>query len=300
MKKILLILFVGWISNMHAQTSVYHPFPDSNATWNIFFSGGILASCLEEFSYLLNGDTVISNHTYHKIMVPYIHNYGFCGPIHPSGYNGGIRQDTSARKVYYLAPDSLNEEVLYDFSLQIGDSLPGSLWFNCYTSTLAVIAIDSILIGTNYRKRWTTGHAIPYNPHNYIIEGIGFETGLLQQCPESFADAPFYSLICFQQNGTTLYPDALTNCLLIDNVKNLLPDSVFEIFPNPFQNFLTVISKSNEPSEIILYDLAMRKLQQQTFVNNVNLNTDAFAKGVYIYEIRNHEGTFSRGKVVKE
>src|SRR6187455_930285 len=75
MKKIFLILFSGWISNVHAQTSVYHPFPESNAAWNNYYAGS-WHICDEEFSFLLSGDTVIANLTYHKIEVPYVLRHG--------------------------------------------------------------------------------------------------------------------------------------------------------------------------------------------------------------------------------
>lgn len=282
-----------------AQSSVYHPFPDSNATWNVEWNNG-WSACIEDFSYSLDGDTMISNVIYHKINTPYIQNLGICNTIHQIGYKGCIRQDTSARKVYYIAPDSTTEDLLYDFNLQVGDSVQGFLRFNCFTITLAVIEIDSILIGTNYRKRWTTGTAIPYNPYNRIIEGIGFETGLLQQCPISETDIPFYSLLCFQQDGITIYPNTQTNCHLIDDIKNFSEESTFEILPNPFQEFLKVKSKRNDAFEITLYDIALRKLLQTNFINETSLNTEVISKGIYIYEIRNVSGESSKGKLIKD
>jgi len=298
MKKSVLLFFLMLTLNGHGQTSVYHPFPESNATWNVEWNNG-WSVCIEDFSYTFSGDTVIANVTYHKINTPSIQNLGICNTIQQEGYKGCIRQDTSSRKIYYVAPDSAAEELLYDFNLQVGDSVQGFLRFNCFTITLAVIDIDSILIGTNYRKRWTTGTAIPYNPYNHIIEGIGFETGLLQQCPESQTDIPFFSLLCFEQDGITLYPDTLTNCHLIDGIKNLLSASQTEVFPNPFSHFLNVKSKSNQPLKIFLYDISMRKLQQQIFVNDAILNTETLSKGIYIYEIRNDSYESLRGKLVK-
>ena len=298
MKKIFLIILAGWTLNIHAQSSVYHPFPVSNAAWNIYYTGS-WHICDEEFAYTLSGDTIVGNLTYHKIEAPYVLRHGTCPQIHPSGYNGAFREDTSARQVFYLPPDSTIEELLYDFNLQVGDSVPGFIRFNCFTPTLAILSIDSILIGTDYRKRWLTGHAIPYHPYNYIIEGIGFQTGLLQQCPDYGTDAAFYTLSCFQHNGITLYPDTNTNCMIINSTKIEKSISNPEVYPNPFKNFLIVKSESNETYEIILYDIAMKKLQHHTFDQTVNLNTGSFAKGIYIYEIRNPEGLISRGKVIK-
>ena len=81
---------------------------------------------------------------------------------------------------------------------------------------------------------------------------------------------------------------------------NVIPaDNLFLIFPNPVTDKLTVTTGNNDLSEIIIYDMASRKLLQQQFTNTVTLNTAQFAKGMYIYEVRNKSGLVKKGKVVK-
>ena len=63
---------------------------------------------------------------------------------------------------------------------------------------------------------------------------------------------------------------------------------------------LIVETNNHEPSEIILYDLASRKLLQQKFINSVSLNTQELETGIYIYEVRNKDGLYKKGKVVKD
>jgi hypothetical protein len=63
---------------------------------------------------------------------------------------------------------------------------------------------------------------------------------------------------------------------------------------------LNIKTNNNDVSEIIIYDIASGKLLQQTFINSVSINTSAFSKGIYFYEIRNKEGVVKKGKVVKE
>ena len=72
------------------------------------------------------------------------------------------------------------------------------------------------------------------------------------------------------------------------------------ISPNPFTNELTIKTSSNQLSEIIFYDIASRRLLQQTFFNSVNINTTPLSKGIYFYEIKNKNGVVKKGKVVKE
>src|SRR4051812_17318900 len=125
MKKILLFFSLSFLLlNTKAQTSVYHPFPDSNAVWNMGRSGG-LQSCYnsgyhENFSYIFIGDTVINTRTYHQLFIPFVQKTDTCTMIgwHTSpGYAGCIRQDTVGKKVFFIAPGSSSEYVLYDFNL---------------------------------------------------------------------------------------------------------------------------------------------------------------------------------------
>ena len=81
----------------------------------------------------------------------------------------------------------------------------------------------------------------------------------------------------------------------------------FVLFPNPFDYKLNILTKEKEQLEIILYDIAFRKLLQQKFTNTVTLNTAQLAKGIYIYEVRpvpmksgNENEMIKKGKVVKD
>ena len=71
------------------------------------------------------------------------------------------------------------------------------------------------------------------------------------------------------------------------------------IYLKPIANELIVKTNNRELSEIILYDIASRKIMQQEFTNSVSLNTQELAKGIYIFEVRNKNGLFKKGKVVK-
>lgn len=114
--------------------------------------------------------------------------------------------------------------------------------------------------------------------------------------------------------------DAATNKIVIDSngaaISYLLIDDVtlsqctgieeqkenveIKLYPNPFNDNITIKIKSHELSEIILYDITSRKILQQQFTNSVSLSTEQLAKGLYLYEVRNKDGSCKKGKVVKE
>jgi hypothetical protein len=165
-----------------------------------------------------------------------------------------------------------------------------------------IIGIDSILIGTNYRKRYLL-HDIVWNPSGYapfIIEGIGSSHGFRNEIVAFFESGG--TLNCFMQNGQWLYSDSLvTNCNLVLGVQNISASkSSIELFPNPFSDKLNITLKRNERVEVIIYDITSRKIFNQTFTNSISINTEELSKGIYIYEVRNKNGVIKKGKVVKD
>ncbi|HKR05306.1 MAG TPA: T9SS type A sorting domain-containing protein [Bacteroidia bacterium] len=300
MKKLLLLIATLTTMTAKSQTAVYHPFPDSSAIWNFHYVSYCfpLGTIDNYYSITVSGDTVINSQTYHKLNTPYVQDFstGTCGGGIPNGYKGAIRQDTTNKKVFYVPPSGSMEELLYDFNMQVGDTVKGFLESMAFPKD-TIQSIDSVLVGNDYRKRWNI------NPCYYIyfIEGIGSTFGLISLSPGCQPDWGEYSLTCFTQNGMTLYPDTNINCELITYVKNIYSEKYLQIiFPNPFINELTVKTNSNELSEIIIYDITSRKILQQIFTNSVLLNTQQLAKGIYIYEVINKKGAIEKGKVVKD
>src|SRR5260221_423267 len=127
MRKALLLIFITAFIKTQAQTSVYHPFPDSNAYWNCNFGGACstLVFFDHNYTYTIISDTTIGAFNYHKLWVPAIVITDECwGNTVTSGYYAGAyRQDNANRKVYFVPPSSSAEKLLYDFNLNVGDTL---------------------------------------------------------------------------------------------------------------------------------------------------------------------------------
>ena len=117
---------------------------------------------------------------------------------------------------------------------------------------------------------------------NYTQGGIG---GYKTQ--PSWNNSTDYWIIKFCDTTSTVGINAPNN-----------PPSV-SIYPNPFEDQLHVSVNSNQPAEIVLYDMLSRKLLQQEFMNSVSLSTSQLAPGIYICEIRNNKGVVKKLKVVK-
>jgi hypothetical protein len=139
-------------------------------------------------------------------------------------YRGAYRQNIPQKEVYFVEPFTNQECLLYDFKLGVGDTVTG-----CYNpgSCIIVSSVDSVLIGSNYRKRINLATNPPYS----LIEGIGSTAGLLEPlCPFEY----IANLICFSQNGQTLYPDTVTDCILTTQIPEIPEVEIASVHPNPF------------------------------------------------------------------
>jgi Secretion system C-terminal sorting domain len=236
--KILFSLMIVSASYSKAQTSTYHQFPDSSAVWNVkaYEPCGFFFNITESsYSIFMDGDTVLNGFTYHRLSIPIIESNAQSGcPQSGSwtspGYTiGYMREDTSLKKVFFKRTLSTPAELLYDFNMEVGDTLQGYL---AHPTEIDVVqSIDSVLVGSGYRKRWNIN--IPYQIN--FIEGIGSIGGLVQRSPGNITDQSNYLTTCFTQDNTLLYTAGNFNCNLIDDVTNDINDQEnFSIHPNPF------------------------------------------------------------------
>ncbi|HKR04962.1 MAG TPA: T9SS type A sorting domain-containing protein [Bacteroidia bacterium] len=87
---------------------------------------------------------------------------------------------------------------------------------------------------------------------------------------------------------------------LLTGIEAINPLKQIQIFPNPFSERLNIWNNNNEPNEIIIYDIASKRILEQKFINFVSLNTEQLVKGLYLYEVRDKNGLCRKGKVVKD
>ena len=282
---------------MKAQTSVYHPFPDSNAVWNFNLQSYCFANgtANEYYSITFSTDTVIGSQTYHKLITPFVKSFstGICGG-YPVGYKGAIRQDSAARKIFFVPPSGSAEQLLYDFNMQVGDTIQGYLDYFGLPSTVQFI--DSVLIGSTFRKRWNLScYGIQ------VIEGIGNTYGLIEYLPGCATDFPEYTLTCFSQNEATLYPDITNDCELITSVKSASSKMIVStLFPNPFSSIATfTLDSEHDKTELKIYNTLGKQVRQQ-MINalSTTIYRDGLSNGIYFYQVTSEKGQLTSGKFV--
>jgi Secretion system C-terminal sorting domain len=200
-----------------------------------------------------------------------------------------------AKKVYFVPKFSSNDTILYDFNLNIGDTIKtyvGS-WGNPPTY---VTSIDSILVGTHYNKRFNL-QGVGANGDTSLIEGIGSTNGLLESLNEFEANA---TLLCFSRDAQTYFPSYSTGyCAPLSITENTTNNEI-TISPNPTTS-QTIITFSSEQKNTKLKVLnVLGETIQQLTTNNQQLILDmsGFAKGIYFVRIEDEKKNVVNRKIV--
>ncbi|HOY30997.1 MAG TPA: T9SS type A sorting domain-containing protein [Bacteroidales bacterium] len=279
MKKLLIILTtLAQMTVISGQQ--YFPFPDSNAVWNQYFQfNDQVNPAAYFFSYGLVGDTVIGSRQYSKV-------YQLFDTLVSSNslYMGCLREDSSKR-VFYTGWDFWRMEYfpqeiqLYDFSKNTGDSIIYGIWGKC-----PVWSVDSVLVGTNYRKRfhvlWET-----------YIEGIGSVSQLLSPV----TDIPTkvftkWDVSCFRQDGQLVYLNPMfPNCFTVSDICNDNTENRFQeitIYPQPLasNSVLDLTSAGTGFRHMTIYNLLGNVIRYTDISEKsvIHLNSDDFVSGIYL------------------
>ena len=233
----------------------------------------------ENYSITISGDTIIQSQTYHKLIIPFVksNNSGVCD-FTTIGYKGAFRQDKINKKVFFIPPTENTEQLLYDFTLQVGDTVKGFLNLNLDQPD-TIKSIDSVLVGNIYRKRWNTNSCYKIN----LIEGIGSTYGLIIPSPGCRTDFPDYSIICFQQYKISIYPETAINCDLINSVKPIETNSTqIKIYSNKQSGSFTITFDNADIVEIKLIDLSGKVIFVRSTKNEKTIIISNLQSGLYI------------------
>ena len=258
----------------HAQS--YIPIQDTNAIWKevfVVFSPGHSCSTVRD-EYVM-GDTTIGSQTYIKI---YATGNVYCDSItyyFHDVYQGAIRNDSSGRRVYFIEHGDSTEQLLYDYSLAVGQMSPSSsVFFNQYTITY----IDSVYYLNSWHQRFHTSDFGP-NGELMFIEGMGSNYGLTQcYC------SPLMALYCYYQDDRPCYPDTSSGCVTPVSVTEPIITDRISLFPNPASQFLNVkipwarggqLSVFNSNGQVVLE-------RQIAIEGEVVLDITALPEGMYI------------------
>ena len=222
---------------------------------------------------------------------------------------GFIREDANKR-VYYKLNASGPEKLLYDLDLALNDSILafGVNTFN-FTAFLDstmyhVTAVDSILIGNNYRKQL---HLSGYLGGSLVeatqwIDSMGGMSGILHNWNLKVGEDG-YGLLCFEENGVLKYQNPYyTDCYVATGIESLDSQVVIvSVNPNPVTDISTVrITGLKENTEIVVrfYNSWGENVLTKNTTNEFQLRKSELPSGIYLLTVQSMEGTFVSRKIV--
>lgn len=156
MKRLLffIIIIFGFTFNLSTQTPYHKMLGDTNR----WYVSGLIMGCKNSNTqsstsyddpcigyYEATSDSLYGSHIYKKFL--FNNSTGICVPIFGMPFlKSLVREDTVLRKLYMISDNNLTEDLVMDFSLNVGDSI--FLKFNSINSTPlynAYYKVDSIV-----------------------------------------------------------------------------------------------------------------------------------------------------------
>lgn len=232
------------------------------------------------------GDTLINGNTYSRLLSTGVITTSWLGGSYDYPYEnafyGFIRTDTARTWFFY---DS-TEELLYDFTLQAGDTLPVTT-IN-WSPTVIISSVDSVLVNGKYLRRFNLFDPVQSDLIcHWYIEGIGSENGLISPMQMMMDNGWYFD--CYAEDHVPVFPED-SDCILSVNAMNMeAPAGRTEVFPNPAEDFLTVRMYSPEGCEVELgiLDISGRQVSglMQHLISGLNefpVNVSSLEHGMYL------------------
>lgn len=276
---ILLLLLTTWQAN--AQKDDYIHLLDTNKLW--------IEAMMMEFGEIFVYENYIGERIVYNDTVYYELFTGFKSPYY-------LREDTIEYKVYGSGIYPGGEDgLLYDFSLQVGDSIDlGS----------GYLYVDSInLIDNKYRTLYLGEPG--WEGQLIWSEGIGSLAGILQnRSTPGLYGMGQTELNCLYQNDELLYQSywaSLYGCHFEHLSIEDKDTQEINLLPNPVNNIsrLEFINIENKQVELRIYNILGKLIySNQTISDFFEISKTNFNSGVYIYTISKNNQIFYSNKLI--
>lgn len=321
MKTHLLLLIILCYS-LGLKSQIDYSFPQENAVWHALAfqypddmdTDGYV---MEMFShkYFIDGDTLIENQTWAKIFF----TNQYLGDVEMRGemnYIAAIRENEQ-KQILARFPN-LPEFVLYDFSLEVGDTIwyeyiaasgvssnnPMVFWDDevGYLHYKVVADKDSVLLENGqYRNRLIleSFHAGYGDLHiaNHWVEGLGCTrwSGLFHPIVVMRTDnGDGITFACFMQNDEVIYldnpycDDCLCETFTAINNFGINKDEIIHIYPNPTNGLLSVKIQPDyaKNATLIIADISGKKVMEKQVQNQPELTLDLSGHKSEIYIVQ--------------
>jgi len=290
-----LLTFCALFGVICTSTAQNNTIVNENASWTTlnYWLGSINPSFFyKSTNYnFFDGDTVFNEKTYKKV-------FQYDDEQHTERFFAGLIREEN-KKTYFIpykkSLQSLLEElILYDFTLEAGDTL------KVYGQNFPVKKCDTVIINDKPQKRMIL--AINSSYVDTVIETIGSLSGLL--APTCYKCTGFRELLCYTQNGELLYKNPKYSECYYNNLSALstVEQNSFSIFPTPATNTLFITYENVKISQVDIFDITGRNVYNKQFENyssKYEITVSGLLTGLYFIQIKTEKGQTLSSKFLK-
>ncbi len=163
--------------------------------------------------------------------------------------------------------------------------LPGG---GTYSNVLRVVTSQTIDI-TAGSAPFTTTASVTMSSFNFYTPGIKAPVvSIFTATAAMMGGAPSSQTLAMR--NTTALGTTTTNTTTTTGVQNEPVAAQTQLFPNPANEQVTVISASASPLILELTDISGKKVFTQKFTGSAVINTSNFTAGIYLYTVKNTGG----------
>lgn len=298
--KTIFTLFLHLLISFTSISQNHKPLAREKAIWSVNTS-----------KYSALGDTIINDSVYKKFYITYsdtIFNF------ENADYYAAVRDDNNG-KVWAICKDSIKEKLLYDFSLNIGDTTyvtpvePDWMLITGKDSfKVTVSSIDSILINNEYRQRFKIVDSYGDDFLNeHWIEGVGSTTGLFTPglTIVRIVDVGYPELLCYQFNDIINHLEHFEQTCykpMWVNISNTFQENrLIKLVPNPTTGVIHIQTQNKYPknSKIVISNLHGKTVKLITLSNFDHFNISDLPVGLYIYQLKIDLEIVQSGRLIK-
>lgn len=274
-----LLLFFFTSNFIRAQSFI--EFPDSNVSWMLGFQNDFpFTTDYSVAEYRDVNDTSINGFIYRKLFW--------------AGYAGAYRK-IGVDTVMFIPPDSSHEFLLYDFSVQPGDSL--EVWTNGFTNPglnkiYCYSISDPFEVSNHFFRQYY------FEPNGSWLSGLGGTGGPLTTDYMPSVSG-LYFLQCVSIHDSIVF-SPMNNCFGV-GIENYFMNSSIKLFPNPATTSFQLSYSLNVSSPLTITDALGRVVNEVTLdasSEKIIISINDLPAGVYLLSLTKGDRKASKKLIV--
>ncbi len=289
-----------FICSFTVQAQNYIPMPTSNFTWMVRHGNG--ENWPTYYFYgLKNGDTVINNLTYHKVY------RSDDTAFDESEYFAGLREDLATKRVYCYDYKIHNERILYDFGVNVGDTVryfTGGTVDPFYVVQAVVHSFDSVQLNGVYHRQirfsMYGSNGSLWIPGSWV-EGVGNLTlgGFYKSLTALATCDCSDKIVCLKEGSQWIYHNPEYSMVDCDvptlGVNDEAVNNKLAVYPNPAKNTVSI----NGNGELTITNIYGAVMKRMNITKTATINVEGLVPGTYLLQLNDGNGAATR-RFIKE